>query len=328
MAYRILSLDGGGVRGVISVVWLQKLAERHPDFLNNVDLFAGTSMGAANAAALATGVSFDKILGIYQNAGPTLFRQRLQPAAPLGWITSGLSHVPGFSWVDTLVRLFLPKWDNAGLHRELASVFGTSATLGSLSKRVMFTTMDLSEQLPGYDVATVKPRLMHNYPNSDFADTTLQDALMRSMAAPTFFPSYQGYVDGGLLAVNPSPAAIGLTRDRRYGNREFEEIRLLSIGAGIGADGIANNGRLMWGLLRWGESFADASTTAVAEFDADLAAALLGENRCRLNAPLSSSVPMDDYAAVDKLIHFAESQIDTPAFAAAERFVSDHFTAA
>ncbi len=51
----ILSLDGGGLRGMIEVVLLQRLVEVFPDLLERVDLFAGVSAGSIMSSCMATG---------------------------------------------------------------------------------------------------------------------------------------------------------------------------------------------------------------------------------------------------------------------------------
>lgn len=56
-SYKILSLDGGGVRGVITAVILQRLMEVFPDLLKDVDLVAGTSTGGLLALIIAAGYS-------------------------------------------------------------------------------------------------------------------------------------------------------------------------------------------------------------------------------------------------------------------------------
>ena len=53
MAYRILSLDGGGIRGIITILLMERLLERQPDWLERVDLFAGTSTGGILSLGLA-----------------------------------------------------------------------------------------------------------------------------------------------------------------------------------------------------------------------------------------------------------------------------------
>ncbi len=54
---RILSLDGGGIRGYLTVLLLEQLVEERPTLLDEVHLFAGTSVGSIVALALASGYS-------------------------------------------------------------------------------------------------------------------------------------------------------------------------------------------------------------------------------------------------------------------------------
>ena len=76
--YRILSCDGGGIRGVITAKLLQAL---DPSVIKNIDLFAGTSTGSIIALGLASGVPIDTIVQLYssQKACSKIF----QPYLPL-----------------------------------------------------------------------------------------------------------------------------------------------------------------------------------------------------------------------------------------------------
>jgi patatin-like phospholipase/acyl hydrolase len=76
--YRILSCDGGGIRGVITAKLLQAL---DPSVIKNIDLFAGTSTGSIIALGLASGVPIDTIVELYssQKACSKIF----QPYLPL-----------------------------------------------------------------------------------------------------------------------------------------------------------------------------------------------------------------------------------------------------
>ena len=55
-AYRILTLDGGGIRGLLSAVLMDELDRRNPDWLDRVDMIDGTSTGGILALALANGM--------------------------------------------------------------------------------------------------------------------------------------------------------------------------------------------------------------------------------------------------------------------------------
>jgi hypothetical protein len=65
--FRILSLDGGGVRGVMTLVVLARIAREYPAFLDrHVDLIAGTSTGGLIGLLLAAGYSVEECLEIYK----------------------------------------------------------------------------------------------------------------------------------------------------------------------------------------------------------------------------------------------------------------------
>ena len=65
MAYRILSLDGGGIRGIITIILMERLLERQPDWLELVDLFAGTSTGGILSLGLASGLKPRELKQLY-----------------------------------------------------------------------------------------------------------------------------------------------------------------------------------------------------------------------------------------------------------------------
>lgn len=68
----LLSLDGGGVRGVLQAKLLQRLENRHA-FLDKIDRFAGSSIGTINAAWLALGRPLDTLIDLYRKAAPIIF---------------------------------------------------------------------------------------------------------------------------------------------------------------------------------------------------------------------------------------------------------------
>jgi len=72
--FRILSLDGGGVRGLLSARILQAIERRTgARFYDHVDLFAGTSTGAILGAGLACGFTLDEIVRFYNVEAPKIF---------------------------------------------------------------------------------------------------------------------------------------------------------------------------------------------------------------------------------------------------------------
>ena len=67
--YRILSLDGGGIRGVLTVVLMQRLAEEAGlgDWIDSADLLAGTSTGGLIALGLARGIPLEELREVFES---------------------------------------------------------------------------------------------------------------------------------------------------------------------------------------------------------------------------------------------------------------------
>src|SRR5712691_6048927 len=75
--YRILALDGGGIRGVYTSVLLRRLSEQVPGFLDRAQLLAGTSTGGILALALAKGMTANELVALYQDNGNQIFSRSL-----------------------------------------------------------------------------------------------------------------------------------------------------------------------------------------------------------------------------------------------------------
>src|SRR5271157_1882931 len=111
--YNILSLDGGGLRGIITAIILKKIESSFPGFLSRTTLFSGTSTGGILALALASGMKPDRIVDMYEKQGPNIFK-------PSTW-----RQILGF------FNLAESKYDNVNLKKALLGVFGDSR-LGDL----------------------------------------------------------------------------------------------------------------------------------------------------------------------------------------------------
>lgn len=71
--FRILCLDGGGVRGVLTNRILNRICEHSPKFLDNIDFICGTSAGGLLSLLLASGYNAKELDDIYTFAGPHIF---------------------------------------------------------------------------------------------------------------------------------------------------------------------------------------------------------------------------------------------------------------
>jgi uncharacterized protein len=285
--YRILSIDGGGIRGLLTAVLLDRLVAAVPGWLDRVDLFAGTSTGGILVLGLAKGLPPSAIVKLYREDGSRVFAS--------DWLR-GLLGLGG--WREA-------RYDNAGLKGALEELLG-SVTLGALPKRVLVPTFQLDNHGAKGLPRTWKPKFFHNFPglDSDAAERVV-DVAVRTSAAPTYFPTYQGYIDGGVMANNPSMAALAQALDAATGKQTLDTVRLLSFGTGLNPTFLAGD-RLDWGKLQWARPIVDAmieGTMGVADYQC---ARLLGPRYHRLAPVLTEVIPLDAADKVERLVALAQ----------------------
>src|SRR5262249_51891310 len=122
--YRIIALDGGGIRGVVTAVLLDRLQQRYANLLNptgSITLFAGTSTGGILALGLAADMTPAQMRDLYVVNGKSIFDATwLRDIADVGGIAGA-------------------KYDNTNLKAVLGQTFA-GATLGSLKHRVLISS--------------------------------------------------------------------------------------------------------------------------------------------------------------------------------------------
>ena len=110
--------------------------------------------------------------------------------------------------VRDLNKLIGADYTQSPLKKALVKAMGDK-TLAELEKQVLISSFDLdnSPVKPG-SMRTWKPKFFQNFvgPGSDGQEKVI-DVALRTSAAPTYFPIYQGYIDGGVVANNPSMCA-------------------------------------------------------------------------------------------------------------------------
>src|SRR5512133_2972167 len=75
--YHVLSMDGGGIRGILTARVLERIEAALPGFLADVELFAGTSTGGLLALGLASGMTPTELRGMYQRFADFVFADSL-----------------------------------------------------------------------------------------------------------------------------------------------------------------------------------------------------------------------------------------------------------
>jgi predicted acylesterase/phospholipase RssA len=185
---RILTIDGGGVRGIIPAVLLAELESRTGKLTRDAfDFVGGTSTGAVLAAGIAAGIPAERLVSLYAERSPHLFRR-----VPL---------------IGTLRRIVTgAMYDTERLHALIREELGPEARDWSLNDApidLLITAKRLSDGMPWYFVRdnAVNSCRAGGYP--------IADAATASAAAPTYFAPWTiggigELIDGGIgVAGNP-----------------------------------------------------------------------------------------------------------------------------
>lgn len=278
---RILSLDGGGIRGLVTCRWLDGVdaalgAAGRPMIPGSFDLLAGSSTGGLIACGLALGRSPAQLAQLYLDRRHEIFpgmARRLWSRA-----TRLLSQGPS-----------APRYDGRGLEAVLADTFG-DARLGELRVPTLVTA---------YDTIGRKPVVFKSF-KPEHADLRVRDVCRATSAAPTYFPAHpmrvegaeRSLIDGGIVANNPTACAIAeaLRRDDRV--RCPEDLLVLSVGSGERVRPIGLRDAREWGALEWAVPIIDVLFDGNAESVDYIARHVVGDGYFRLQAPLT--VGLDD----------------------------------
>jgi hypothetical protein len=256
-----------------------------------VDLIAGTSTGGLLALGLAHGLSPEFMRSLYETKGAEIFDD---------------------SWLDDLVDLSKitgADYDIKNLERELKRIFGKT-TLAQLKRRVLITAFDLDNESHNKASRTWKPKLFHNFPGHDSdGDQLAYKVGLYTSAAPTYFPSVDGYIDGGVYATNPSMCALAQSQDIDFKKRPpITEVVLLSLGTGICLLYIEGK-ELDWGYAQWAKQLVTLmldGTSGIADYQCHQ---ILGDRYHRMAPvfPPDISIPMDAVDRIPYMVEFAES---------------------
>jgi len=323
--FRILSLDGGGIRGYLSIKILANiekiLNEQNNENINigqRFDLIVGTSTGGIIASALAIGKSAKEVLESYKNLIPKVFQTE----------KSGV---------------FAPKYSNSVLKEELEKILGDNK-LSDVKTDLCITSVDVENASPRFHKSGYFDR------NSPRLDEKLVDLVLATSAAPTYFPLVStkhstNLTDGGVVANNPS--MVGLI-DAMQINNNTEDIVLISIGTGeqpcmpYDIDKLKNAGKQNWivdiddntrvekaikaykegkSKLKICKDFIfstqkvfDSKGSPLIELLMDSQSKLvhfqvgflLKENYLRINPKMNTSIALDDVSKVDNLNNVAD----------------------
>ena len=270
---RILSIDGGGIRGLIPAQILKSLGLRGEQF----HMISGTSTGGIIACGMASGLTADTLVDFYTKRGPAIFSNSL----------------------GALAGAFGDMYAAAPLEAALKEAFGTK-TLSQVDRAdLLITTYEIEKRVPWLFKSWRARGIDETNPKG--ADFRLVDVARATSAAPTYFTptkirardgSTIACIDGGVYANNPAMCAYVAAR-RLY--PEAEEFVICSIGTGQMVKPFKYDDAVNWGLAGWVRPLLDIMFDGVAsttDYELDQ---LPGISHIRLQASLEhASEALDD----------------------------------
>ncbi|MCD6015099.1 MAG: Patatin [Solirubrobacterales bacterium] len=237
--YRILSIDGGGIKGLIPAVVLDRVEQRvGRPIADCFDLIAGTSSGGILAVALTRAGGDGRpqwaaaeLIELYESEGPRIFDRTL---------------------LKTLSSLFAiedEKYPRANLERPLNRYLG-DAMLSDALTDLLIPAYETEQRFPFF----FKRRRAREDPAHDFA---IREVAYATSAAPTYFEPLRletaddvehfSLIDGGVYASNPAMCAYA--EAQRY-NPE-RAVMLVSLGTGELTRSLPYDELTGWGLREW-----------------------------------------------------------------------------
>ncbi|MEG3972443.1 patatin-like phospholipase family protein [Microcoleus sp. T2B6] len=255
---RILSIDGGGIRGIIPAILLNYIEERTGKRIATMfDFIAGTSTGGILALGLTRKNSDSSInhepeytaaelVNFYRQYGEKVFNQNI----PLSF--------------DDLLQ---PKHNPQGKQAVLKALLGEAKVEEAL-REIFITSYDIELRAPIFFTNNPKAEETENFDSRKVCSGfKMFEAAMATSAAPTFFPPYQletghrtdeGYyalVDGGIFANNPSSLAM-MEAMISYKRKTEEELHrkdtlVVSLGTGSLTKKYKYRDVKNWGQIKW-----------------------------------------------------------------------------
>jgi patatin-like phospholipase/acyl hydrolase len=306
--FRILAIDGGGIRGVFPAAYLTEIERR---FLGGrsiatcFDMIAGTSTGGIIALALGQGMSAAAALKIYEERGEKIF-----PSA------SGIGKFRrAIKWLSK------PKHDQGVLRGQLLQVFG-EGLLDDAKTRLV---------IPSFEGRFGEPFLYKTPHHPDYQKDRhkrFAHVALHTSAAPSYYPGVNddGYVmiDGGLWANNPVMNAVVDTLACFDVPRD--NVRVLSIGTGESTFTVDEKSRV-GGALHWAVMRAFTAASRAQSLNAlGQAYLLLGkQNIVRVDPPETAKlIALDDVKrSLLELPPLARSMAEASGHHVASMFLAD-----
>lgn len=236
----ILSIDGGGIRGIIPAIVLAEIERRTRQSIARLfDLVSGTSTGGILALGLTIPrnpggplYSAQELAAMYEKEGPRIFSRSL---------ARKVFALDNFTW---------KKYSSKGIEQVLHEYFGDSR-LSDAATPVLVTSYEIERRFPFFfKSANARERLDYDFATRDVARATA--------AAPSYFEPmkiltgtadhHYTLIDGGVFANNPAACALV---EARTTHPEAGSYRMVSLGTGALLRSLPVRVAKYWGVVRW-----------------------------------------------------------------------------
>ncbi len=268
MVRYILSLDGGGVRGLATLHFLKELdiylKEKYNRCINDVfHLYIGTSVGGMIASCLACDKKPDELAEYVDENIDIVFKRK------------GLA----FPWSN--------KYRSRGIDELIAGII-PDIQMKDINKPFLTTA---------YNTTLRKPTIFNNQSTGLYSDNSvsLRKVIQATSAAPSYFAPVEieegtYYIDGGVICIDP--VLHGYTAAfKRWKN---EKVMVLSVGTGQCPQKSINPSN-HWGIINWlwYGKLVDIILGASDELGREQMDMIIGKDYLRINSKLERNIPMD-----------------------------------
>lgn len=239
---RILSIDGGGMRGYISTNFMELFVQQWGINPNQIwkyfDVITGSSIGGIQALAYSIGLAPSEINSFFTVDGPWIFTTSTStPSSTPSTLTKINTIVGGPLSNPTFYPSTTAGIGTMRLNTKLTSVFGTN-TLQNALTNVAITSFEKNDANPDFSQNTNTPIYFSNsniVPILSGQNNLMVDVAMSTSAAPLYFPPWvigtDSYIDGGVTQNNPASFGLAIGKALKPTANRF---CVLSIGTGLG----------------------------------------------------------------------------------------------
>lgn len=266
--FKILAIDGGGMKGVFPAKYLSDIEEQVGKPIHQYfDLIAGTSTGGIIALGLANDISAKDILELYLKRGKDIFGNR---------------------------RTILPfskdsHYENDGLIQVLQETFGDKL-LKEVNTMVCIPSIEHQKASPKVYKTPHHPHFIKD------GNIEIWKIALATSAAPTYLPAAviddnECKIDGGLWANNPVLVAIAEAVKLGY---SLDQIKVLSIGTGTSLYEVDNKHAIRGGILSWGTNLVDFTMQAQSKGAFYTACYLIGNRLSRIDFETGVNYKLDN----------------------------------